>query len=283
MIKYLKLHNALLSPLLPSSLPLGRLVTNIHKPTQEFRDLTVDNHSPQTSTNLVYSFALDKKRKDSMCSPLISGRRTSRSNKTLIVSASEQKTYTLGDSEGLLSALSGDVKEWLFKKAWKFQNVYMVVGLCILTNSCVVESKAHASDIDIHFSNPMPWIPLGANAALDQSGFSQSLLSLFTQPSTASCTMFHCQMPGETVFAVQYRQVLCCRLSGLTGPPNIQIGHQWPNRNEWKVLLTRYWRFVSDNVIRTREGENQEPVHQAKPNPILRNTVPQKTAPESCS
>ena len=283
MIKYLKLHNALATPLLPSSLPLGRLVTNIHEPTQEFRDLTVDNHSPQTSTNFFYRFALDKKRKDNLRSPLISGRRTSRSHKTLIVRASEQKTYTLGDSEGVLSALSGDVKEWLLKKAWKFQNVYMIVGLCTLTNSYVEESKERDSDIDIHVSNPMPWIPLCANAALDHSGFGQSLLSLSTQPSTASHMMFHRQMPGETVFAVQYRQVLCCRLSGLAGPPNIHIGHRWPNSNEWKVILTRSRRFVNDNVIRTREGENQEPVHRVKSKPTLRSTKPQKTRPGRCS
>lgn len=268
MTKYLKLQHCPGTPLLPSSLPLGRLVLDVHKPTQGFRDLTIDNsNATQTSTNLSYRFIVDKKRNDSLCSPIICAHRTSHYNKTLIVTASQQKTYTLDDSEKLIkSALSRDVMDWLLKRAWGFQSVYIIVGLCTLINSCVEESKECSSNTTIHFYNPLPLVPPYPSVVLDHSRFSKPPLSLSTQPSNASSIMFQRKIPEETVFAVQYRQIFCYKLFGRVGALNINISHQLPNSNEWEVLLTRSGISIGDAAIRTHEGEKLKPVHQAKSN-----------------
>lgn len=267
MTKYLKLQHCPGTPLLPSSLPLGRLVLDVHKPTQGFRDLTIDNsNATQTSTNLSYRFIVDKKRKDNLCSRIIWARRTSHYNKTLIVTASQQKTYTLDDSKKRIkSALSRDVMDWLLKKAWGFQSVYIIVGLCTLIDSYVEESKECSSNTTIRFYNPVPWVPPYPR---DHSGFSKPPLSLSTRPSNASSIMFQRKIPEETVFAVQYRQIFCYKLFGRVGTLNINISHQLPNSNEWEVLLTRSGISIGDAAIRTHEGEKLKPVHQAKSNSL---------------
>ncbi|KAI5809073.1 hypothetical protein DFH27DRAFT_542395 [Peziza echinospora] len=191
-----------------SSIRVGRLVTNIRDPAQDFCDLPAglvdmdDENQILVSTSLFPSLHYNTNTNTKLGAALT--RLFSSSYKTETISnlnvvASEQRTYQLQNSEKVFRNACKDeeVREWLTNAARAGESVYMVVGYHTL-----IDPEIHESS-----STNAVWSGGMDSSVIHNSEFSVSAAGAGRLEKNRNSTEKFCA-EGERLWAVQYRKVV---------------------------------------------------------------------------
>lgn len=231
---------------LPSeSVKLGRFITSVDHPHQDFHD-PPSADPPVATITLRYQYnslshESDKSGFSSALTSLISAGFTKRAQKKVRVSTECVRTYTLENSRRWFEAAAGldDTRQWL-ESAFDQGDVYLIVGYHTITDARIAHQAAqgteHAGQVGVPVSLTLAAVgvvaPFG-NLVDAQVGAGRQEVGGVVEQFLA---------PGEQVCALQYRKVCPRFLSS----------------NVEKATLSKAPRWTTFNRLRNETGGEGE-------------------------
>jgi hypothetical protein len=257
----MKTSTLILNHLLPrKAVELGRLVTNIHDPIQDYCQpvplpLAEDAISAQRLEN--FSTILEKtkgSRLSAFLTQMLSGTWSVSRGVTTDIAATTYETRQLGNCEEVLhlACKLDSVRIWLERAARRKRDVYIVCGLKILVDARIRQSLVESSEKGGSVQVPgalitaaagVPFFPL--DDTLDV-GVERNL-------KRASREEGEYLASGEHIFAIQYRKVKMGKFSTNKVDPAYLLGG-----SRWKI-------YLSSRGGPAKDGEDGIDVEAGKP------------------
>ncbi|GFF61842.1 hypothetical protein IFM51744_10809 [Aspergillus udagawae] len=230
---------------------LGRLVTNTQEPWQDFCNFSLKVPAPENVSDAIFENVEDTS--TSMNSTGITAKLTEllhfifnrvKDSKSKLNTKHAIVRRLLNPSEFLeVICAEEKVRRWIEAIYKKPSNeIYMVVGLIIVTDAQIGEAKKHKSDIDTALTVPITAaITAGVGAALPP-GSSVADPKVAVDAKRMATTNISIDAPGDRIIAVQYR-----RLTRDTRSSKEQ--------ENLEVFLERSTRWMPPSVRGTTEGD----------------------------
>lgn len=236
----MKTSTLILNHLLPrNAVELGRLVTNIHDPMQDYCQpdllpLGDDAISVQRLEN--FSSILENTKGSNLfgfLTQILSGIWSVSSEVTTDIAATVYETRQLGNCEDILHAACklASVRIWLERAIRRKRNVYVISGLKVLIDTRVRQSVVKSSNRGGSVQVPgaliaaAATIPIPVGDILD-IGVEKTYQRDFREEGEYMAS-------GEHIFAIQYRKVKMGKFSTSAVDPDYLLGG-----SRWKIFLS---------------------------------------------
>jgi hypothetical protein len=236
----MKPSTLILNHLLPrDSVELGRLVTNINDPLQDYcqldpLSLSDDSISTQCLENFNAILHVSKgSGLSAFLTQMLSGSWSVSRRATTDIAATAYETIQLGNCEEVLrSACKSDpVRNWFERAARRRRNVYIVSGLKILVNARVRQTRVKTVDKGVSVQAPgllitaATGVPIPLDNTLDV-GVKRTF-------NNNSAEQGGYMASGEHIFAIQYRKVRMKEFSTKAFDPAYLL-----EGARWKIYLS---------------------------------------------
>lgn len=258
----MKTSTLILNHLLPrESVELGRLVTNIHDPLQDYcqpdlSSLPIDSIFKQRLEN--FNAVLQKSNGSgfsAFLTQMLSVQSSVLRGVTTNIDAAACETHQLGNCEDVLRAACqlGSVRNWLERAVRRRRSVYVICGVKILVDVQVRQTRVKTSENGASAQVPTALItaaaagfPLPLNDTLD--------VGAGRSTNKNSQERGHYFASGEHVFGIQYRKVKLAKFSINAVDPDFLL-----KGSRWKVYLST--RGQPSEVEEGIDVESGEPIY----------------------
>jgi len=237
----MKTSTLILNHLLPrKAVELGRLVTNIHDPIQDYCQpsplpLPEEAISAQRLDNFATILENTKGSKlSAFLTQILTGTWSVSRGVTTDITATSYETRQLGNCEELLrlACKLESVRIWLERAARRKREVYIVCGLKILVDARICQSLVQSSEKG--GSVQIPGAVIMATAGVPTFPFNDSLdVGMERNIKRASREKEEYLAEGEHIFAIQYRKVKIGKFSTSKVDPDYLLGG-----SRWKIYLS---------------------------------------------
>ncbi|KAH6702787.1 hypothetical protein BKA61DRAFT_619569 [Leptodontidium sp. MPI-SDFR-AT-0119] len=236
----MKTSTLILNHLLPrNAVQLGRLVTNIHDPVQDFYQpdpmpLARDAISTQRLEN--FSTILENTKGSSLSAfltQMLSGTWSVSKGVTTDIAATTYETQQLGNCEELLHSTCklASARSWLERAARRKRDVYIICGLKILVDARIQQSLVKSSDRGGSVQVPGALITAAAGVPIPLDDTLDVGVERTLKKDTREKGEYLAS--GEHVFAIQYRKVKMGRFSTKGVDQAYLLGG-----SRWKIYLS---------------------------------------------
>jgi len=237
----MKTSTLILNHLLPrKAVELGRLVTNIHDPIQDYcqptpLSLPEDAISAQRLENFATILENTKGSKlSAFLTQMLSGTWSVSRGVTTDIAATSYETRQLGNCEEVLhlACKLEPVRIWLERAARRKREVYVVSGLKILVDARIRQSLVQSSEKG--GSVQIPGAVIMAAAGVPSFPLNDSLdLGIESNIRRTSKEKEEYLAGGEHIFAIQYRKVKMGKFATSKVDPDYLLGG-----SRWKIYLS---------------------------------------------